>query len=124
MDKWSILSVLAGGAITWLVSWWYYKRAGDALKCASSELIQKSDGLTEKTDLVMKKTVQLQGLVNVLARYLRDAGVIDAKFDKEGNVAYFVNLEGHLTGTGTLKATLSLVNPPPGSTPATDPEKG
>jgi len=28
----TILSVLIGGAITWFVAWWYYKRAGDELR--------------------------------------------------------------------------------------------
>lgn len=34
----TILSVLIGAAITWLVSWYYYKRAGDELKIEAERL--------------------------------------------------------------------------------------
>jgi hypothetical protein len=38
MDPATILSVLIGGAITWLVSWFYYRRAGRELRQEAAEL--------------------------------------------------------------------------------------
>ena len=34
----TVLSILVGAAITWVCSWWYYKKAGDELKEISIEL--------------------------------------------------------------------------------------
>jgi len=34
----TIISILIGAAITWLVSWYYYKRAGDGLKAEAARL--------------------------------------------------------------------------------------
>lgn len=34
----TIISVLIGAAITWFVSWYYYKRAGDGLKVEAEKL--------------------------------------------------------------------------------------
>lgn len=34
----TVASILIGSAITWLVTWYYYKRAGDDLKAKSDEL--------------------------------------------------------------------------------------
>ena len=38
----TIVSILIGAAITWLVSWYYYKRAGDGLK-AEAEKLQRTN---------------------------------------------------------------------------------
>ncbi|WP_141400769.1 hypothetical protein [Pseudoxanthomonas wuyuanensis] len=34
----TIISILIGAGITWLVSWYYYKRAGDGLKAEADRL--------------------------------------------------------------------------------------
>jgi hypothetical protein len=41
----TIISVLIGAAITWLVSWYYYKQAGDGLK-VESEKLQHTNEMT------------------------------------------------------------------------------
>lgn len=34
----TLVGVAAGGLITWLCSWWYYKRAGDQLRDEAADL--------------------------------------------------------------------------------------
>ncbi len=36
----SAAGTVAGGAITWLVAWWYYKRAGDELREEARRLMR------------------------------------------------------------------------------------
>ena len=38
-----LVALLLGSAITWVVAWWYYKRAGDELRIESKRLLQTSN---------------------------------------------------------------------------------
>jgi hypothetical protein len=39
----TVIGVIAGGAITWLVSWYYYKKAADELNIEAKQLKLTSD---------------------------------------------------------------------------------
>jgi hypothetical protein len=32
------IALLVGSSVTWIVTWWYYKRAGDELECEAARL--------------------------------------------------------------------------------------
>jgi hypothetical protein len=56
MNLYDAIPVLIGGAITWLISWLYYKKAGDKLK---------------------QEAVELRRLTNLILRSLGNAGIVE-----------------------------------------------
>lgn len=83
-----LLSLLAGGVLTWLCSRYYYKKSGDELKA-------ESDKLRKATNLI----------IYCLAH--RDAKVTP-QYDAEGNVVSLaVDMSAKLEGKGNLSADIS-----------------
>jgi hypothetical protein len=81
-----IASVMVGGVITWIVSWWYFKRAGDELRAEARELRKLTSlALVVITDpkgkytLVRDAAGVITGLnVQLEARSLAAGGLIGA----------------------------------------------
>lgn len=44
----TLIGVLSGSVVTWIVAWYYYKKAGD-------ELLRESKKLKETSDLILYK---------------------------------------------------------------------
>ena len=83
----TILSVIVGGLITWLVSWIYYKRAGDELRDEAGSL---------------------RAATNAILYIQQNPGAkVEIQRDNRGHViGLIVNVEGRATmsfgGRGTL----------------------
>lgn len=79
-------SMLVGALITWVVAWWYYKRAGD-------ELRQEAKDLKNATNTILA----------FLANRDAEVGVIQ---DSKGNpTSGAVGVKGEARGTSTSSAT-------------------
>jgi len=72
--KSTLIGVLVGGVITWLLAWYYYRRASEELKEESAEL---------------------RRLNNLMLRGMENAGWVKLNKDESGNVAGFI-IEGQL----------------------------
>jgi hypothetical protein len=94
----TILSVLAGGLITWYVSWRYYKKAGDELRHEASELSAWN---------------------TLLSRGLEEAGLVTFTRDPSGKPT---GVDLHLAGSMAAKPTLSGTLTTEGSRPSGESE--
>ena len=63
IDDTTIIALLVGGLITWLVTWLYYQRASEDLRAESTEL--------------RKETELVRHYVDALITYLTEAGQIE-----------------------------------------------
>lgn len=81
-----LVSVLIGAAITWLVAWWYYFKAGRELRDEAEKLRRASD---------------------MIVYCLTNPGAeVEAKRDDDGHVVgLYVNMQATLTGAGSMKAS-------------------
>jgi hypothetical protein len=80
----AFVGVAIGGVITWLVSWYYYKKAGDELK---------------------QETTELRRLTNLVLHGLEDAGSIKLNRDTSGKViGLIIEASAKATGVGLASA--------------------
>jgi hypothetical protein len=79
----TILATLVGGVVTWLVAWYYYKRAGD-------ELLAESKKLKLASDLILYK-LQYPDTPTQLRR--NDSGEV---------VGLIVEMSAHAAGSSTV----------------------
>ena len=92
MDPATILSVLIGAAITWLVSWFYYRQAGRELR---------------------EEAAELRRLSTLILNALEAAGIADLSRDSVGRILA-ITIRG--TGSITLRPVVqgsARVSPPP-----------
>lgn len=89
----TILSVVTGGLITWLVSWVYYKRAGDELKneagslrAATNAILYIQQNPEAKVEVQRDGRGQVTGLlVNIEGRASMSFSVGGALTDANGS---------------------------------------
>ncbi len=81
----SLASILSGAAITWLVSWWYYRRAGNELR---------------------EEAAELRRLTTLILRALEEGGIAKLNRDEAGKI---VGLVLQLRGTGVTASSASAV---------------
>lgn len=87
MDLYNIVPVLIGAAVTWLVTWLYYKKAGDKL---------------------MQEATELRRLTNLVLHSLEDAGLVKLKRDTSGKIiGLIIELSAKLSGVGSMSAKTS-----------------
>jgi hypothetical protein len=79
-----LVSILIGGAITWICAWFYYKRAGDELR---------------------KEAAILQKATSAIIYFLEhpEAEVKVQRDDAGRAVGFIVSAEAHARGTSTAK---------------------
>ena len=82
------VSILIGGAITWICSWFYYKRAGNELR---------------------KEAAFLHKATSAIIYFLEhpEAEVKVQRDDAGRAVGFIVNAEAHARGTSTAKGVTS-----------------
>jgi len=83
-----LVSILIGGAITWICAWFYYKRAGDELR---------------------KEAAFLQKATSAIIYLLehREAEVKVQRDDAGRTVGFIVSAKAHARGTSTAKGVTS-----------------
>ena len=84
----TLIGVLVGGAITWLVAWYYYSRASRELN---------------------EEAAELRRLNNLMLRGMENAGWVKLNRDESGKVVGFI-IEGQATFSGktTMSADLTV----------------
>jgi hypothetical protein len=83
-----LVSVLVGAFITWWVSRYYYKRAGDELKIESG---------------------RIRKLINLIGRALEQFGPVEFKRDDKGEISsIYVDLKGTISAKSKLTGTLTV----------------
>ena len=89
----TILSVVVGGLITWLVSWVYYKRAGNELR---------------------DEAASLRAATNAILYIQQNPGAkVEVQRDGKGDIAgLLVNIEGHATVSFIARGSLTDANGP------------
>jgi hypothetical protein len=84
----TIVGVIVGGLITWLVSRYFYKRAGDELRIEAD---------------------RIRKLSNLICRALEQAELAEFKSDKDGGISsLYVNLKAVGGGKSGGSATLTV----------------
>ena len=81
----TLASILSGAAITWLVSWWYYRRAGNELRAEAAEP---------------------RRLTTLILRALEDGGIAKLNRDDAGKI---VGLVLQLRAAGVAASSGSAV---------------
>jgi len=89
----TFVSILVGAAITWLASWWYYRRAGDDLRAEAAEL---------------------RRLTTLILRALEEGGIAKLNRNEAGHIIGLV-LQLRATGVSASSgsAGLSVKRPEP-----------
>jgi len=93
MDSASVLGVVIGGAITWLVSWLYYRRAGLELR---------------------QEAAELRCLTTIILDALESAGIAELSRDPVGRiVGISIRGRGAITISPPIVRGIGHVTPPP-----------
>ena len=87
----TIISITTGAVVTWLVAWWYYKRAGDELRLEAKSLRAATDAILylqqypdAKVEVQRTKDGRVQGLL----------------LSAQGRASVHVTVRGNLTDAG------------------------
>ena len=100
----TFLGVLVGAAVTWLVSWWYYHRAGEELR---------------------KEAQELQRLTTMILQAVQQAGIAQVNWHEDGRPKGINITISPPAGTLTLedlKAKAAITTPVQGvGRPKSDP---
>jgi hypothetical protein len=84
MNLYNIIPVLIGGFITWLVSWIFYKKAGDKLR---------------------QEATELRRLTNVILHGLENAGIVELVKDASGKpTGIIIKGSGTFAGEGWMSS--------------------
>lgn len=76
----TLIGALVGGSLSFLATWWFYRRAAEDLRVQTYRLRKQSDRLGKQSNQLRK--------LNVLAlRGLEEAGLVEFNRDEEGNPA-------------------------------------
>jgi hypothetical protein len=86
------LGVILGGIITFLASYFFYKRAGDELRLEANRLREEAS--------------EINRLTNIILRGLHNYGILEVKWEDGKVVGLFVNLKGRVE----IKTSISDVN--------------
>ena len=84
-----LIGVLIGGVITWRVSLFYYKKAGDELKQEATNLMQEA--------------IEVDRLTNLVLHSLENAGIVELVKDASGkSTGIKINISGMFAGEGRI----------------------
>lgn len=91
MNLYCLIPVLVGAGITWLVSWLYYRKAGDELKRESAKLMQES--------------LELERLNRLLLHGLENARTMELVKDASGKpTGIVIEISATMTGDGSISS--------------------
>jgi hypothetical protein len=106
----TFFSILIGGAITFLASWIYYRKASEDLRTETGYLRRETKALRSEADVLRKGNADLLRYSIMLLHFLDDAGVIDVEWDPDtGEPRRIVEISATATGRGTATADLTVI---------------